>query len=59
MGDPLALDLHHRGFKPPPLGGLFLGWGLNPLPKNGSTQLSQVNCQLLNQAENVRPQDYN
>ncbi|MEG5114744.1 hypothetical protein QUB60_18805 [Microcoleus sp. A2-C5] len=34
--------------KPPPLGGLFLGWGLNPLPKNFAlqSQLSTVNCQL-------------
>jgi XisH protein/XisI protein len=23
-----------RGLNPPPLGGLFLGWGLNPHPKN-------------------------
>ncbi|PSB06222.1 hypothetical protein C7B69_24450, partial [filamentous cyanobacterium Phorm 46] len=31
------------------LGGLFLGWGLNPLPKNFALncQLSTVNCQLL------------
>jgi hypothetical protein len=39
----------HRGFKPPPLGGLFLGWGLNPQLKNFALicQLSTVNCQLL------------
>jgi len=39
----------HRGFKPPHLDGLFLGWGLNPLPKNFALncQLSTVNCQLL------------
>ncbi|MCY7383093.1 MAG: hypothetical protein LH628_11035 [Microcoleus sp. CAN_BIN18] len=36
----------HRGFKPPPLGGLFLGWGLNPQPKNFALKLSTVNCQL-------------
>ena len=42
------LNRHHRGFKRPPLGGLFLR-GLNPLPKNFALncQLSTVNCQLL------------
>ena len=41
-----APDLHHRGFKPPPLGGLFLGRGINPQPKNFAVncQLSTVNC---------------
>ena len=36
----------HRGFKPPPLGALFLSRGLNPLPKNFALicQLSTVNC---------------
>ena len=39
---------NHRGFKPPPLGGLFLGWGFKPLPENFAVncQLSTVNCQL-------------
>ncbi|PSB09388.1 hypothetical protein C7B69_22335 [filamentous cyanobacterium Phorm 46] len=33
----------HRGFNAPPLGGLFLGWGFKPQPKNFA-----VICQLLN-----------
>ena len=40
------INRNHRGFKPPRLGGLFLGRGLNPLPKNFAVncQLSTVNC---------------
>jgi hypothetical protein len=39
-----------RGLNPPPLGGLFLGWGLNPHPKNlaFNFQLSTFNFQLFN-----------
>jgi hypothetical protein len=46
-----------RGLKPPPLGGMFLGWGVNPHPKNlavclftarsgGNLQGASRNCQL-------------
>jgi hypothetical protein len=30
----IALLTRIRGLNPPPLGELFLGWGLNPHPKN-------------------------
>jgi hypothetical protein len=38
-----------RGLNPPPLGGLFLGWGLNPHPKNPilNSQFSILNSQLI------------
>jgi hypothetical protein len=38
----------HRGFKPPPLGGLFLGWGFKPQPKNFA-----LICQLLTQSHKL------
>jgi hypothetical protein len=42
------LSTRRRGLNPPPLGGLFLGWGLNPHPKNPilNSQFSILNSQL-------------